>query len=567
MVLGLAKTECNKIGEIVFLNFPSKDFKSSKIIPALIIGQSDMNEENYVVAYITAELDKYMRSKYAVPLSKKDLIWGDLKCKCVIRVDNTILVHKSQFLKEKVAYLTKEKIDEVLRTWVKFQIVNYYNTFHKNKKNFIPGKTPINYAGRVYDEKEIINLIDSALDFWLTTGRFDKEFCRKFSKYLGIKYVLTCNSGSSANLLAISALTSYKLKDLRLKPGDEVITVAAGFPTTIAPIIQNNLVPVFVDIELGTYNINPESIEEAISPKTKAIFLAHTLGIPFNLDRVLELAEKYNLWVIEDNCDALGAEYTLKREYKLINDKVIDGTRLTGTFGHIGTSSFYPAHHITMGEGGAVYTDDIKLYRILLSLRDWGRDCWCEPGKDNTCGKRFSWKLGLLPEGYDHKYIYSHLGYNLKITDMQAAIGVAQLEKLTSFIKARRKNWKRLYEGLKELEEFFILPKCPENVSPSPFGFVLTIRDEAPFTRKEIVTYLEERKIQTRMIFAGNIVRQPAMVEGGYKYRVVDKLKNTDKVMRDTFWIGIYPGLTEEMLIYIVESIKEFVKKWVKRGR
>ncbi|HHE04470.1 MAG TPA: lipopolysaccharide biosynthesis protein RfbH, partial [candidate division WOR-3 bacterium] len=329
---------------------------------------------------------------------------------------------------------------------------------------------------------------------------------------------------------------------------------------TIAPIIQNNLVPVFVDIELGTYNINPESIEETISPKTKAIFLAHTLGIPFNLDKVLELAEKYNLWVIEDNCDALGAKYTLKREYKLINDKVIDGTRLTGTFGHIGTSSFYPAHHITMGEGGAVYTDDIKLYRILLSLRDWGRDCWCEPGKDNTCGKRFSWKLGLLPEGYDHKYIYSHLGYNLKITDMQAAIGVAQLEKLTNFVEARRKNWNRLYEGLKELEEFFILPKCPENASPSPFGFVLTIRDGAPFTRKEIVTYLEERRIQTRMIFAGNIVRQPAMVEGGYKYRVIDELKNTDKVMMDAFWIGVYPGLTEEMLTYIVESIKEFVK-------
>ena len=480
----LAKTECNKIGEIVFLNFPSTDFKRSKITPALIIGQSDMDEENYVVAYITAELDKYMRSKYAVPLSKKDLIWGDLKCKCVIRVDNTILVHKSQFLKEKVAYLTKEKIDEVLRTWVKFQIVNYYNTFHKNEKNFIPGKTPINYAGRVYDEKEIINLIDSALDFWLTTGRFDKEFCRKFSKYLGIKYVLTCNSGSSANLLAISALTSYKLKDLRLKPGDEVITVAAGFPTTIAPIIQNNLVPVFVDIELGTYNINPELIEEAISPKTKAIFLAHTLGIPFNLDRVLELAEKYNLWVIEDNCDALGAEYTLKREYKLINDKVIDGTRLTGTFGHIGTSSFYPAHHITIGEGRAVSADNPKLYRILLSFRDWRRDCWCKPGKENTCGKRFSWKLGNLLKGYDHKYIYFHFGCNLKITDMQAAVGVVQLEKLPEFIEIRRKNWRRLYKRLKEFEEFFILPHYLENSFSFTFWFCSYYKRQSTFYKK-----------------------------------------------------------------------------------
>ncbi len=559
--MGLNKTEANRIGEVVFLDFPFTDVKDSKKRPALIIGESDINEEDYIVAYITTEFDKYIWSEYAVPLSKEDLVWGNLKYKCVIRVDKTILAHKSQFLREKVAYLTKEKIDEVLRAWIKFQIVNYYRTFHKNQESFFPGKTRINYAGRVYDEKEIINLVDSALDFWLTAGRFDREFCKRFSEYLGIKHVLTCNSGSSANLLAISALTSYKLGDLRLKPGDEVITVAAGFPTTIAPIIQNNLVPVFVDIELGTYNINPDFLEEAVSPRTKAIFLAHTLGIPFDLDRVLEVAEKYNLWVIEDNCDALGAEYTLKREYKLVNGKVIGGKRFTGTFGHIGTSSFYPAHHITMGEGGAVYTDDLKLYRILLSFRDWGRDCWCEPGKDNTCGKRFSWKLGDLPEGYDHKYIYSHLGYNLKITDMQAAVGLAQLEKLPDFVESRQKNWQKLYEGLKELEEFFILPGYPESAIPSPFGFVLTIRDNAPFTRREIVSYLEEKGIQTRMIFAGNIIKQPAIVEGGYQYRVVGELKNTDKVMRDTFWLGVYPGLTQEMLDYVIETIKNFVKK------
>ncbi|MDF2954017.1 MAG: dTDP-4-amino-4 [Thermodesulfobacterium sp.] len=558
--MDLNKIESNRIGEIVFLNFPFTDLKGSKIRPALIIGRSDINEEDYVVAYITAELDKYIWSKYAVPLSKEDLLWGNLKYKCVIRVDKTILAHKYQFLKEKVAYLTKEKIDEVLRVWFKFQIVNYYKIFHKKETSFTPNKTHINYAGRVYDEREIINLVDSALDFWLTAGRFDKEFCKKISEYLGVKYVLTCNSGSSANLLAISALTSYKLGDLRLKPGDEVITVAAGFPTTIAPIIQNNLVPVFVDIELGTYNINPESIEEAISPKTRAIFLAHTLGIPFNLDKVLELAEKYNLWVIEDNCDALGAEYALKREYRLINNKVIKGRHFTGTFGHIGTSSFYPAHHITMGEGGAVYTDNTKLYKILLSFRDWGRDCWCEPGKDNTCGKRFSWKLGNLPKGYDHKYIYSHFGYNLKITDMQAAVGVAQLEKLPEFIKTRRKNWWRLYEGLKELEEFFILPHYLENSLSSPFGFVLTIRDKAPFTRKEIISYLEKKGIQTRMVFAGNILKQPAITEGNYQYRIIGDLKNTDKVMRDTFWLGVYPGLTEEMIDYIITCIKNFVK-------
>ncbi len=543
-----------KRGDVVVTEIPFVENKE-KIKRRLLVILECIGQD-LLAAFITSKTEKYE----GVVIPPDCLERHRLKHESIVRTDKILYTSSKDY--KVIAPLKKEFFDKILRKVIYFFTKRYYLHFHSQGFSFIPGKARINYAGRVYDEKEIINLVDSALDFWLTTGRFDREFCRKFSQYLGVRHVLTCNSGSSANLLAISALTSYKLKDLRLKPGDEVITVAAGFPTTMAPIIQNNLVPVFVDIELGTYNINPNLIEEAISPKTKAIFLAHTLGIPFDLDKVLEIAEKHNLWVIEDNCDALGAEYMLKRKYKLINDKVASGRQFTGTFGHIGTSSFYPAHHITMGEGGAIYTDDTKLYRILLSFRDWGRDCWCEPGKDNTCGKRFSWKLGNLPEGYDHKYTYSHLGYNLKITDMQAAVGVAQLEKLADFVEARRKNWQKLYEGLKDLEKFFILPRYPKNVHPSPFGFVLTVRNGAPFTRKEIVSYLEEKGIQTRMIFAGNIVRQPAMVEGGYTYRVVGELKNTDKVMMHTFWIGVYPGLTDVMIDYMIEQMVDFCKKF-----
>jgi len=549
-----------KCGDIITVLYIHTNLKNKDLRPGLVTG---VHGNDVRVAFITSEVEKYRSEPSSVILTNKDLEVGKLRKPSIVRLHKQCLINTTK-IKRRVASLKKESWEKILRKMVSMEVKIHYETIHKivQQQKFTPGKTRINYAGRVYDEKEIINLVDSALDFWLTAGRFDREFCKEFSQYLGVKHVLTCNSGSSANLLAISALTSYKLGDLRLKPGDEVITVAAGFPTTVAPIIHDNLVPVFVDIELGTYNINPDLIEEAITPKTKAIFLAHTLGIPFNLDKVLEIAEKYNLWIIEDNCDALGAEYILKREYKLINDKIVNGKRLTGTFGHIGTSSFYPAHHITMGEGGAVYTDDTKLYRILLSFRDWGRDCWCEPGKDNTCGKRFSWKLGDLPEGYDHKYIYSHLGYNLKITDMQAAVGVAQLEKLYDFVEARRKNWQKLYDGLKKLEEFFILPWYPKNAIPSPFGFVLTIKDGAPFTRKEIVSYLEEKGIQTRMIFAGNIVRQPAMVDSGYKYRVGGELKNTDKVMMDTFWIGVYSGLTDEMVDFMIEQIINFCRKF-----
>lgn len=430
---------------------------------------------------------------------------------------------------------------------LKQEIFNLVTKYYKEKHKvmpFIPGETYIPYAGRVYDEKEMISLVDSALEFWLTAGRFAKQFEKEFSNYLGVKHCILTNSGSSANLLAISALTSLKLGERRLKPGDEVITVACAFPTTVNPIIQNNLIPVFVDVDVGTYNILVEKIEDALSKKVKAIFLAHTLGNPFNLDKILEICKKYNLWLIEDNCDALGSKYNGK---------------YTGTFGHIATFSFYPPHHITMGEGGALVTNDVQLKRLIESFRDWGRDCWCESGCDNTCGKRFEWKLGSLPFGYDHKYIYSHIGYNLKITDMQAAIGVEQLKKLTLFAKARKENFKFLYENLKKFDKYFILPKIERKADPSWFGFLITVRKDAGFTRDEIVKYLEDNKIATRMLFAGNIIRHPSFED--IKYRIYGNLKNTDFIMNNTFWLGVYPGLSSEMIEYIINKIEEFIKK------
>jgi len=414
----------------------------------------------------------------------------------------------------------------------------------KNQEKFISGETRINYAGRVYDDKEMISLVDSSLDFWLTAGRYAKQFEENFAKFLGVKHCLLTNSGSSANLLAISALTSPKLEERKLKPGDEIITTACGFPTTVNPIIQNNLIPVFIDVDLGTYNIQVDKIEEAITEKTKAIFIAHTLGNPFNLDDVLRICKKHNLWLIEDNCDALGSKY--KGQY-------------TGTFGHMATFSFYPAHHITMGEGGAVLTNDPLLRRIILSFRDWGRDCWCKPGKDNTCGKRFDWQLGKLPFGYDHKYIYSHIGYNLKVTDMQAAVGVEQLKKLPGFIEKRKENFRMLYDGLRKYEKYFILPEAAKDSEPSWFGFPILVREYAPFTRAEIVRYLEENKIATRMLFGGNLIKQPAYEN--IKYRVFGSLRNTDLVMNNLFWIGIYPGITEEKLSYVVKMFNKFLEK------
>lgn len=433
--------------------------------------------------------------------------------------------------------------EKIMRLDILLKVEEYYELFHLHKnKKFEESKTPVVYGGRVYDEKEMRNLVDSSLDFWLTAGRFHKQFEKDFAEYLGVRYALLTNSGSSANLLAFSALTSSKLKDRRIQPGDEVITVAAGFPTTVAPIIQNGAVPVFVDVDLGTYNIKSDLIEEAITSKTKAIMIAHTMGNPFDLTTVMKLADKYNLWVIEDNCDALGSLYN---------------GRLTGTFGHIATSSFYPPHHMTMGEGGAVYTNNALLKTIIESFRDWGRDCWCPSGCDNTCNKRFGWELGTLPYGYDHKYTYSHIGYNLKVTDMQAAIGVEQLKKVPAFAQTRKDNFNRLYQGLMDLDQYFILPKATVNSDPSWFGFILTVRDGVAFTKNEIVSFLEENRIQTRMLFAGNLIRQPAYQN--IHYRIHGDLTNTDKILHDTFLVGVYPGLTYEMIDYVIEKIREFV--------
>jgi CDP-6-deoxy-D-xylo-4-hexulose-3-dehydrase len=423
-----------------------------------------------------------------------------------------------------------------------FKKVSDFYRIRDKQSEFISGTTPIHYAGRVYDEKEMIALVDASLDFWLTAGRFAERFEKDLADFLGVKYCLLTNSGSSANLLAVSALTSPKLGENRLKAGDEVITTACGFPSTLNPIIQNNLVPVFLDVDLGTYNIQTEQIETAISEKTKAVVIPHTLGNPADLDTIIKIVKKYDLWFIEDNCDALGSRYRGKH---------------TGTFGHISTCSFYPAHHITMGEGGAVCTDDPLLKKIIASFRDWGRDCWCDPGCDNSCGKRFDWQLGDLPKGYDHKYIYSHIGYNLKVTDMQAAIGVEQLKKLPGFIEKRKENFNVIYQGLKKYENYFVLPEPTPHSEPSWFGFPLYVRGDAPFSRDEIVHYLEANKIATRMLFGGNLIKQPAYSD--MKYRAMGALVNTDLVMDNLFWIGVYPGLTEEMMRYMLEKFGKFV--------
>ena len=411
-------------------------------------------------------------------------------------------------------------------------------------KPFTPGVSPVPVSGKVYGAEDMVSLVDSALDFWLTTGRFNAAFETRLGAFLGItKGVLTVNSGSSANLVALTALTSHMHGERALRPGDEVITCATGFPTTINPTLQNGLTPVFLDVDIPTYNIDINHLEEAVSDKTRAIMVAHTLGNPFALDAVVGIAEKYNLWLIEDCCDALGATY--------------DG-KMVGTFGDVATLSFYPAHHITMGEGGAVFTSSPMVRRTMESVRDWGRDCYCEPGQDNTCKRRFDWQLGELPYGYDHKYTYSHLGYNLKITDMQAAVGLAQLDRLPGFIQARRQNFDHLRVGLKALEEFFILPEATPKSDPSWFGFLLTVREGAPFSRDELVRFLNEKKIGTRLLFGGNLTRQPYML--GRAHRVVGNLTNADIVVDNTFWVGVYPGLQAPQLNYIVEQIGAFVR-------
>jgi CDP-6-deoxy-D-xylo-4-hexulose-3-dehydrase len=427
--------------------------------------------------------------------------------------------------------------------------IAYYESTNRDKRKFAAGDR-IPYAGRIYDEREMANLIDSSLDFWLTTGRFAERFEKEFADFIGVQHCSLTNSGSSANLLAFMALTSPKLGDRRILPGDEVISVAAGFPTTIAPIIQYGAVPVFVDVTLPTYNIDATQLDAALSGKTKAVMVAHTLGNPFDLAAVKSFCDKHNLWLIEDNCDALGSRYCFNGVW-----------RHTGTIGHIGTSSFYPPHHMTMGEGGAVYTNDTTLKRLVESFRDWGRDCWCPSGRDNTCGNRFTQQFGELPYGYDHKYVYSHFGYNLKVTDMQAAIGCAQLEKVPGFTEARKRNWQQLRDGLAGLEDYFVLPEATADSDPSWFGFLLTVREEAGFNREQIVNRLESKGIQTRMLFAGNIIKHPCFDEmrrAGTGFRVVGELTATDRIMRDTFWVGVYPGMTAEMLEFIIASITDF---------
>lgn len=423
----------------------------------------------------------------------------------------------------------------------------YYTLVHKPSLNeeFVEGKSRVNYAGRVFDEKELEYLVDSSLDFWLTYGSYSKKFEKELAKYLDVRWAFLVNSGSSANLLAFYTLTSPLLEDRQIKRGDEVITVAAGFPTTVAPIVQFGAVPVFVDMELTYANIDVTELEKALSPKTKAIMIAHTLGNPFNLKAVKEFCNKHNLWLIEDNCDALGSLYEGKP---------------TGTWGDIGTSSFYPPHHMTMGEGGATYTDNPLLKKIMLSLRDWGRDCWCESGIDNTCKRRFTQQFGTLPLGYDHKYVYSHFGFNLKVSDMQAAVGCAQLEKFPTFVEKRKENYKKLYEALKDIEELQLV-KAQPNSQPSWFGFMMTLTNKANFTRNDLVEYLENNNIQTRNLFAGNMLRHPMFdhLVNNVDYRVVGDLSNTDKIMNDSFWIGVYPGMSEEKINYMIKKIKEAI--------
>jgi CDP-4-dehydro-6-deoxyglucose reductase, E1 len=427
---------------------------------------------------------------------------------------------------------TKEKI---------IQLVSQYSELEHQSTAFQPGETTIPPSGKVIGAKELQLMVEASLDGWLTTGHFNKTFESRLAKYLGVKHLITVNSGSSANLVAFNTLTSPSLGERAILPGDEVICVAAGFPTTVNPILQFAAVPVFVDIELSTYNIDPALIEAAATNKTKAIMLAHTLGNPFNLDVIKTLCKKHDLWLIEDCCDALGSKYD---------------DRLVGTFGDIGTLSFYPAHHITMGEGGAVFTNNGKLKKIAESLRDWGRDCYCPPGKDNTCGKRFDWQLGDLPEGYDHKYIYTHLGYNLKITDMQAACGLAQMDRLEDFIATRKKHFAYLKKYLKRSEEFLILPEATPKSDPSWFGFLITLRPYRNLKRVDLMNYLDQNKIGTRLLFAGNLTRQPYMKN--LNYRISGELTNTDRAMNDTFWVGVYPGLTQEMLDFMIEKLESY---------
>ncbi len=477
---------------------------------------------------------------HQIVIDPNDFQSGSLDTPIVFPVSKQ-MVFSPRFFRGEIGAITAKTMDKVLRMIVAHQVDQFHASIDQPRE-FIPGETPVPPSGKLLDASERKNMVEAALDGWLTTGRFNAEFEKKLAAFIGVKHAITVNSGSSANLVAFNTLTSPRLGARAIRQGDEVIGVAAGFPTTVNPILQFGAVPVFVDVDRLTHNIDASKIEAAISPKTRAIMLAHSLGNPFNLDVVTALCKKYNLWLVEDCCDALGTTYR---------------DQMVGTFGDIATLSFYPAHHITMGEGGAVFTNSDELKTIAESFRDWGRDCYCQPGKDNTCGKRFCQKLGDLPQGYDHKYTYSHLGYNLKITDMQAACGLAQLEKVSDFIRARKANFAFLKERLKDCEEFVHLPQATEHSDPSWFGFPITLKENCPVTRLDLLTYLDQHKIGTRLLFAGNLTRQPYMI--GAKYRISGDLTNTDNVMNNTFWIGVQPALTQEMLEFAARRIEQYL--------
>jgi CDP-4-dehydro-6-deoxyglucose reductase, E1 len=524
-------------GLICKLPFPFTDLSATKARPALALNAPDQYGD-VRFAFITSSAPQ--PTEHARPLADGDFDGPTLTRLSYLRLDKVFVLNANLATKV-LAKLSDKTMGEIYRQIVALG-VHDFSALAYNPSTFSPGKTVIPAAGKVIGETEIQNMVEASLDGWLTTGRFNDAFEKKLAEFLGVKYLLTTNSGSSANLLAFTALTSPSLGIRALQPGDEVISVAAGFPTTVNPIIQNGCIPVFVDVDIPTYNIDVTKIEEAISDRTRAIMLAHTLGNPYNLKVITDICKKHRLWLIEDCCDALGATY--------------DG-KMVGTFGDIGTLSFYPAHHITMGEGGAIFTNNPDLKRIIESYRDWGRDCYCGPGKDNTCGKRFGWQLGSLPQGYDHKYTYSHVGYNLKITDMQAACGLAQLDRANDFIAARKANYKYMKERLASLEEFLILPVATPNSDPSWFGFPITLRDNAPVSRVDLLKYLDQHVIGTRLLFAGNITRQPYFENKNY--RVSGSLTNSDIIMNNTFWLGIYPGLNNEMLEYTCEKMETFL--------
>lgn len=536
------------IGTVISVRRQSSDIEFPGLGLVLFASLEDEKEKTITVAKLSPAATCKYASPYFIALNAPDLQSGELENDSIIYADQLTTFSCSEVKWTVIARVYPNKLQEVLGKVTKKIGTAYYQAIHKplQQQKFIPGVSRVNYAGRVFDENELCNLLDSSLEFWLTYGKYSREFEKKFAAYLGVKHVFLVNSGSSANLLAFMALTSPLLEERRVKRGDEVITVAAGFPTTVSPIIQYGAVPVFVDVDLTTFNVDISQLEKALSPKTKAVILAHTLGNPFNLEKVKAFCDKHQLWLVEDNCDALGSKF---------QDK------FTGTWGDIATSSFYPPHHMTMGEGGAVYTDNILLKKIVLSMRDWGRDCWCESGVDNTCKKRFSKQYGTLPVGYDHKYVYSHFGYNLKVSDMQAAVGCSQLKKMDEFIRLRRHNFHLLYAGLQELKQFFHLPEATKESEPSWFGFMITLKDDAPFTRNQVVEYLEKAHIQTRNLFAGNLLHHPCFSDlaAGHDYRVVGELKNTDKIMNDSFWIGLYPGMHTDAIQYMIDILQECV--------